>query len=365
MLKPDMAHDIYEDPLQGPMSENDAATDRRIVRAFPWILAVCVASTVALAILWNKFEFWAFMNQTCVVFALAFAALGVWASARMEKGPLPIRLLAGIMVVAVAVAWIFVTGSDSVLFLKGLESLKDMGEGYHDGWLLAADLAVTLFVMLAAPIGVLATLSAMLRKYMPGVLLSVETGNGKGKNAAARFFMVPKIIDADRVELVPEEDSGLGSFLWLTGYSFGLGVLVCSMLFLNPVILETVPDYSITRMMIVLSIFLPAMVVPWLSVKETGARVVSGAPRPYYLWLGARQKLFTGFAALGLFFFSFLVSVYYGNTVETILGYYSDCLVPLAAVSLVSGLSYANCYSKSLRDGICEEFDRRKTGQGS
>ena len=103
-------------------------------------------------------------------------------------------------------------------------------------------------------------------------------------------------------------------------------------------------------------LFLPALVIPWLSVKGTGARAVSVAPKPYYLWIGARKKLFLGFATLGLFFFSFLVSVYYGNSIGTILGYCADYAVPLAATSLVAGLLYADCFSKTLCRGICEDF---------
>jgi len=324
-----------------------------------------VIATVVLTLVRGRFEFWGFLSQLCVIFAMAFALIGIWASFYMDKGPFPMWLMVGIAVSALAMAWLFITGSDEVLFLRGLDSLSGtVTTSYSDAFRIA-DLLFTLFIMLMAPIGILTTICAMLAKYMPGVLLSVETGNKKGKNPAAKFFKVPDIIDVDRVELVPEEDNhevDYRSFLWLTVYTFALGVLVCSMLFLNPMMLETVPKGLIVRLMIVLSLFLPAMVIPWLCIKSTGARVISRAPRPYYLWIGARKQLFTCFATLGLFFFSFLISIYYGNTIEAIAEYYIEYLVPLAAISLATGMFYSNCFSRSLRDNICHDFYTRKLG---
>ncbi len=342
--------------------------DSTVTRIFPYLVVACVAFTLILTVVRGSFEFWGFLNQLCVVFALAFALVGTWASMYMDKGPFPMWILVGIIVVTLIMAWAYIAGADTVLFLKGLDSYKSMEPGTYTKTFRMADMLFTLFVMLMAPIGVLTTVSAMLRKYIPGVLLSVETGNAKGKNPAAKFFMVPDIIDINRVELVPEKGSysiDLESLTWLTGYTFGLGVLVCSMLFLNPVVLETVPEHLIIRVMIILSLFLPAMVIPWLSVKSVGARVISGAPRPYYLWIGARRRLFTGFATLGLFFFSLLIAVYYGNDVETILRYYVRYLVPLAAISLVTGMFYANCFSRNLRDAICQEYCLMKSGRKS
>ncbi len=340
--------------------------DATIIRIFPRLVLACVAIAVVLTVLIGNYDFWVFINRLCVIFGLAFAIVGVWASKYMDEGPFPIRIMMGFMIVALMMSWAFITGSSEVLFLRGLDFIKStMSESFESAFMLA-DLVFTLFIMLMAPVGILTTISAMLSKYMPGVLLSVETGNSKGKNPAARFLEVPDIIDVDRVELVPEKDNhalDTSSFLWLTGYTFALGFLVCSMLFLNPMMLETVPKDLIVRVMITLSIFLPAMVIPWLCIKSTGARVISGAPRPYYLWKGARHRLFTGFAALGLFFFSFLLSIYYGNTVEEIIGYYVEYLVPLSVISIVTGMFYANCFSRGLRDNIVYDFYERKLGK--
>jgi len=337
--------------------------DATIIKIFPKLIIICVVMTIVLTVWRGNYDFWMIISRLCVIFGLAFAFVGIWASSYMDKGPFPVRMIMGIMVVVLMLAWVHVTGADDVLFLKGLDFIKESGTESVSANFRFADLLFTLFIMLMAPIGILTTISAMLSKYMPGVLLSVEGGDKKGKNTAAKFFKVPDIIDVDRVELIPEKDDhalDITSFVWMTGYTFALGVLICSMLFLNPMMLETVPKELIVRVMIILSIFLPAMVIPWLCIKSSGARVISGAPRPYYLWKGARQQLFMGFATLGLFFFSFLLSIYYGNTVMAIAEYYVEYLIPLAAISIVSGLFYANCFSRSLRDNICYDFYARK-----
>ncbi len=347
-----------KDPKKNPRSAN---RDRHAVRIFPWLVAACVVFTFLVAVIRGNYELWSFLNQTCAIFSAGFAVFGVWAVIRIDRGPFPMWVLAGVSAVSLTVIWLILTRHSTVMFLRGLTSLDEIGPVKE--WFLAVDLAVTILVISLATVGVLTIVSAMLKKYIPGVLRSVETDKN---GAASKFFMVPDIIDVEEVRLEPIIDDRIfdsRSFLWLFGYTFALGVMICSMLFLNPIILETVPDYIIMRLMILLSLFLPAMVIPWLAVRSAGAKVISSAPRPFYLWVGARKRLFTGFAALGLFFFSFLVSIYYGNSVETIAGYYLIYLVPLAAVSLISGVFYANCFSADLRDAICRRFEEKKAGR--
>ena len=55
-----------------------------------------------------------------------------------------------------------------------------------------------------------------------------------------------------------------------------------------------------------------------------------------------------------------MISVYYGNDIANIAGYYVQYVVPLAAISALAGLLYANCISRNLRDSICFRFDEKK-----
>ncbi|MBO4568373.1 MAG: hypothetical protein J5674_00060 [Candidatus Methanomethylophilaceae archaeon] len=337
------------------------AIDAFLVRVLPWLIAACVATTIVLAVIRHIGDFWNFLSQTCTVFALAFAIVGGIASLRLSKGSYPFWMVASFGMAALAIMWLCLTDSETVLFLRGIYSLAPVGEEEGAGFYLL-DVLLSMVLMLFASVGVIATVSAMLGKYMPKLLVSVEFGNGD-KRSAAKFFMVPDVLDVERVELDPREDRGdfdVESFLMLAFYTFALGLLVGTMLFLNPVILETVPDHVLIRVMVLISLFLPAMVVPWQAVKDVGAKVISSAPRPYYLWTGAKRRLFTGFMALGLFFFSFVIAVYYGNSVETMLSYYVQYLVPLATVSMIYGFIYANCFAAGLSDNIREEFTVRR-----
>ena len=344
------------------MNHQSDRRDAAAVRMLPWLIVACLVATFALTIFRQNYDFWMFINRLCTIFAIGFAVLGAWAVPYLNKGPFPLWLLTGVFVIALVVAWALFTGSDDVLYLGGLDAYQTYGSEYLTVF-RALDLILTLFIMVMAPIGILTTISAMLRKYIPRLLLSVERGTDKGKNPAAKFFGVPDVLDIEEVEVDPEDEGNavdLDSFIWLGTYTFSLGILVCSMLFLNPIILETVSKDIIIRAMITLTLVLPALVTPWLCIKSVGAKAISVAPRPYYLWKGARKKLFLGFVTLGLFFFSFLISVYYGNTVWTIVSYYLEYLIPAAAITFVTSLVYANYFSKTLRDGVCEDFLYKK-----
>ncbi len=337
------------------------AVDAFLVRSLPWLVAVCVAVTIVLAVIRHIGDFWNFLAQTCTVFALAFAVLGGIASLRLTKGSYPFWIVASFAMAGLGIMWLCLTDSETVLFLRGIYSLAPIEGDVSSGFFLA-DVLLSMVLMLFASVGVIATVSAMLGKYMPKLLVSVEFGNGD-KRTAASFFMVPDVLDVERVELDPYEDKGdfdVESFLMLAVYTFALGMLVGTMLFLNPVVLETVPEHVLIRVMVLISLFLPAMVVPWQAVKNVGAKVISAAPRPYYLWTGAKRRLFTGFMALGLFFFSFMIAVYYGNSVETMLSYYVQYLVPLITISMIYGFMYANCFARGLSDNIREEFQAQR-----
>ena len=337
------------------------AVDAFLVRSLPWLVVVCVAATIVLAIIRHIGDFWNFLAQTCTVFALAFAVLGGIASLRLTKGSYPFWIVASFAMAGLGIMWLCLTDSETVLFLRGIYSLAPIEGDVSSGFFLA-DVLLSMVLMLFASVGVIATVSAMLGKYMPKLLVSVEFGNGNKKTAAS-FFMVPDVLDVERVELDPYEDKGdfdVESFLMLAVYTFALGMLVGTMLFLNPVVLETVPEHVLIRVMVLISLFLPAMVVPWQAVKNVGAKVISAAPRPYYLWTGAKRRLFTGFMALGLFFFSFMIAVYYGNSVETMLSYYVQYLVPLITISMIYGFMYANCFARGLSDNIREEFQAQR-----
>ncbi len=150
--------------------------------------------------------------------------------------------------------------------------------------------------------------------------------------------------------------------LSITAYLFILGLFISSYLFLNPYFLDVMTWQTMLAVMLMLSMFTPALILPWQIFRTIGAKVESSAPRDYYLWIGARSKLFTTFAALGAIMMMFLISVYFGNDIATNLETYLDFLIPLLATSVMYGSLYANNFERADRDAICERFAEKGVG---
>ena len=109
-----------------------------------------------------------------------------------------------------------------------------------------------------------------------------------------------------------------------------------------------------------LSMFTPALIIPWMIVRSVGAKARSDAPRDYYLWKGARSRLFSTFVALGVFMMMFVLSVYLGNSVTEIIRSYLSFLVPLLATSVVYAAIYVNNFDTNVCESICEKFEEGK-----
>ena len=175
--------------------------------------------------------------------------------------------------------------------------------------------------------------------------------------------MVPDIIDVEEVVLEPERDSHRFHFssaftLWI--YLFMLGILISSYIFVNPLLIEELGEYTMLAVTLMLSMFTPALVLPWIIVKSVGAKIRSSAPRDYYLWIGARSRLFTTFMALGVFMMMFVLSVYLGTNAADIVMNYVSFLVPLFATSAVYAALYVNNFETSVCEQICEGFEKGK-----
>ena len=109
--------------------------------------------------------------------------------------------------------------------------------------------------------------------------------------------------------------------------------------------------------------FVPVLIIPWLSVKQLNARTVSDAPRDYMLWQGAKTRLFYTFAGLSVFMMMFIISLYFGFTLTGILNNYLDFLVPLILTSAMYSFVYANNFSKVLLEYVCDEYNSWKCGE--
>lgn len=195
---------------------------------------------------------------------------------------------------------------------------------------------------------------------MHRLFVSIHNNSKTGTRGAAEgFFMVPDIVDVDKVVLEPvidyeEFNPRVSAYLWT--YITVLGLIVSSYLFLSPYFLDTMTTGEMLSIMLLLSFFLPSMIIPWQIIKDLNATVLSSAPRPYYLWHGARHRLFQSFLTLGMFSMMFLLALYYGYSVEDMLVNYVCLVFPLVCISMMYAFIYTNHFNNILKAVIFARF---------
>ena len=344
-----------------------ASGETKIARGFPYFVVVALLIWLAAAIYLGEFTIPGLIELLCLSFVFCFAILGVPCSLMMSKGVFP-----GWMIVLFAAAlslllWVCGAIFGDFSFLVAVsDMLGAIGIELHGLTREIVCFLATYAVVLFTSIGVTSVISSYLRIYMPNVFSSMASHAREGKRGKAeRFFMVPDIIDVRSVELDPrgEHAFDLGRAVSISTYLFMLGLLVSSYLFVNPYFLEVMDWKTMLSITLMLSMFTPALILPWQIVRCVGARVTSDAPRDYYLWEGAKHRLFTTFATLGAFMMMFLLSVYLGNDVERIIVNYLSFLIPLLVTSVMYGFLYANNFENTDRRMICEGFERKRNGK--
>lgn len=341
-----------------------------ITRTFPYFV-------VAVLILWIASFFWIDTRTVpkaieilCLSFTFCFAVFGIFCTIHLPNGVFPFWALAGYAVCLTAILWSFnyITGDNYYA-----DAIKDVlgALGVHLSGVLYTIVGFlsTLAVMLFTSIGVTAVISAYLRKYIPYVLSSMNEHAKMGtRGKSERFFMIPDIVDVREVILDPSETSHIFNFqrsLSISTYLFVLGLLVSSYLFVNPYFLDVMSWKTMLSITLMLSMFTPALILPWQIFRSIGARARSEAHREYFLWIGAKNRLFTTFTALGVFMMMFLLSVYLGNNAADIIMNYIVFLVPLLLTSVMYGTLYCNNFEKYDKERIVESFDEMRTRERS
>ena len=345
-----------------------ASGETKIARGFPYFVVVALLVWLAAAIYLGEFTIPGLIELLCLSFVFCFAILGVPCSLMMSKGVFP-----GWMIILFAAAlslllWVCGAIFGDFSFLVAVsDMLGAIGIELHGLTREIVCFLATYAVVLFTSIGVTSVISSYLRIYMPNVFSSMASHAKEGKRGKAeRFFMVPDIIDVREVVLEPERDQHVFHFssafsLW--AYLFILGLLVSSYLFVNPLLIEELGSYTMLAVTLMLSMFTPALVIPWMVVRTVGAKVRSDAPRDYYLWIGARKRLFTTFMALGVFMMMFVLSVYLGTNAFEIVMNYVSFLVPLFATTAVYAGLYVNNFETPVCEQVCEKFEEGK-GRG-
>lgn len=340
--------------------EYDPSWDARLLRVFPWFVAVVLVLWAAGSVYVGEYTVSKLVELLCLSFTLCFAILGVPCVLRMAKGIFSGWLVALYAVAMTGAMWVAMSMHGDYYFAQAVSDILGV-VGIHFSGLSGEVIGFlcTLAVVLFTPVGVISVICAYLRRYIPQVLGGMSRHAMEGvRGKAESFFKVPDIIDVKEVVLEPPASHvfDVGRFVSMMAYLFILGLLISSYIFVNPYFLDVMSWKTRLAVTLMLSMFTPALIVPWQVVRSIGAKVRSDAPRDFHLWQGARSRLFTTFAALGAFMMMFLLSVYLGNDIRTIVGNYLVFLIPLLATSAMYAFLYENNFERRDRDVICRRF---------
>ncbi len=339
--------------------------DERVVRSFPYFLAMCLLVWIAGIVFLGDYSISKILEVLCLVFVSCFALLGVPCMITMEKGIFSNWAVFAEAVVLSILLWFAGLFTGHVYFAEAIVDMIGFVGIPVEG--ISEDIIGflgTLAILYFTSIGVLTVVSSYLRIYMPTTFSNLQRHADEGKRGKSeKFFMIPDIIDVHEVVLEPPNSRHLFDFygcLSVSLYLFILGLMISSYLFLNPYFWAVMDWHTMIAIMLMLSMFTPALILPWQIFRHLGAKVTSDAPRDYYLWTGAKRRLFTTFATMGAFMMMFLLSVYLGTSVWDIIRNYVTFLIPLAVTSAMYGILYANNFEKGAVQTICERFEKKK-----
>lgn len=344
-------------------------TDERIIGVFPWFVAACLVLWIVCLTVTDWSGFGKIIELLCLSFTLCFAVLGFFLFFTIPGGVFSNRYNALAGLILTIVIWIADYITEDFYFAEAVDGIFgyigiDMGESsvFTIGFL------VTFAVVLFTSTGVVSVICAYLRRYVPQVLSSMNRHAEAGtRGKAERFFMIPDIIDVEGIVLDPPERShiyDIRGFFSLATYLFVMGLLISSYLFVNPYFLDVMTEKSMLAVTIMLSMFIPALIIPWQVFRTIGAEAVSSAPRPYHLWQGARFRLFSTFTTLGVFMMMFLLSVYLGNDVASIIRTYASFMVPLLCISIMYAALYTNSFESVDLKVIQSRFEETEKAAG-
>ncbi len=361
------AAEVIPDEKKRPIRSSESR-DAKIAKYFPLFVVGCVVIWIISVVVSGSYTLQSIIKILCVIFILGFTAIGIPLFALMNQGVFPKWALA---VHAAFLSFLVVlfgnfTAHEYVSHVFR-DALRDIGINLSGEVLIVVVWAALTAIILFSITGVMYVVAVYLKKFFPGVFLSLYIHSKEGVRAGSeKFFAIPDIIDVKDVIVDPSIDRGRFNTrvgLRLGFYTILAGFLASSYLFLNPVFLESMTTADMVGIMIMLSIFLPTLIIPWQIVADLNARVVSDAPRDYYLWNGAKKTLMGFFLALGVFLTMFLIALSYGYSLQSMLVNYVYFLVPLLCVSQMYSLVYANNYVEDMKEHIATMFQQGKDAE--
>jgi len=349
------------------MEERDRK-DHVIMKTMPYIVLASTISGILLAAFTNAPEIGMSILRFCAPFLLGFALLGVYSFIKRDKGT-----VGGPMIIFVFILVPLIASFILILFTSYV--MPEIMDIFANWMISRTDKAITIFavvyslsvLMTFTGHGVISTVVAYFRKYTARIYLSIEKikndGTDTRRNRISKWvYDIPDIIDIDRIELEPVRDDGrfpVKMFASLAFSIFALGLCVSSYIFVNPIFQSALTLGETVIMGVILTFFIPVLVIPWFITKDVGAKIKSQA-KDYYLWKGMRRRLYQGFFSFALLSSMFAISMYLGYDFERTMLTYAGYVAITAFLSLLYAFIYADYYHSGFKKGIIEKFDDMK-----
>jgi len=345
--------------------------DRNIIKAVPCISLISALSGIILVLIISASgsqELGLIMTVLFSPFVVGYAALGVYSFIYREKGLLKRRITAFILLVIPFIASLLLVAITSYAVPDIVDSLiRHMPSRISKTAAIFLSVYALTAIMMFTSHGVISTVVAYFRVYTARIYLSMENlkndGTDSRRNKISRWvYDIPNIIDVDRVELDPvpdDEEFPLKLFSSLAFSIFALGLSISSYVFLNPIFQSTFTLEEAVLITIILTFFVPVLVIPWFITRDTGAKIKSRA-RDYYLWNGMKKRLYQGLFTVVIFLSFFMISMYIGFDLVRTLYTYAGYIILTAFLSMLYAFIYANYYYRGFKKGIVDSFNDAK-----
>ena len=342
-------------------------SDRLIIRIFPYLIIACLIAGVVLVSLVYSNTVGEIIMGFCIAFVFGFFFLGILAV--YQRGRSVVRSRVPLIFFGLGPLIVAVVGYYIGIYLAHMDTFESLifrntGNTFNDIVFISAQIYAIAAGSIVAAYGVISVVSSYFRQYIArvykyiGRLKNDGTDSKKG-NFTLRFFDVPAVIDIERVELEPIERTlpfPKDAFISMTISIFLLDMIICSYFFLNPILMAEISIYEMMTIGMLISFFIPVLIMPWYITKENGAKVI-GASRPYYLWKGLKKRMYQSFFTFALIFLLLLLTLYLGNDIIRITYTYIGYVAFSAALSVIFSYVFFSNYNEYIKKGIVKKFE--------
>ena len=340
--------------------------DGKLIKIFPFLVVLfALSGIVAIFIPPRAADLGMLLLRFCATFVIAFFIMGtalfLYTHSHRSHNH---RIMAILIIAPIVVAILFQEIGMNLLPELYMSLLfTDSGNMFFDIAMTSVKMYGIMVMLLMASYGVTFVVAAYFRQKIAKLYRYISNLKNDGTDDRAGrftlgFYDVPDIIDIKDVEMEPvvHKSFPMDAFLSMMLSIFALSVMISSYIFLNPMFTSGMTIYHTLMIGVVMSIFIPALVMPWFITKETGTKIISDS-RPYYLWKGMKKRTYQSFFAVSILFFLLLLSLYMESDVLRITVTYMGFVVFAGLMSLIYSYIYFSRFNENIKETIIKKFE--------